>query len=159
MGEEARWVCHTCKTICSRGGRPIIIRTKKFVMADWEHIRETVSRLESLMIGLDTADREMPDLFVRWDGFMSDLKKWLSRHEGHNIHIGSDYTTDSMDLDNYHNETVDNKVSRYTQLEYGVKGTDEWVVNKKRDIKDILDEHASSDDTVEELYYLMIEGL
>lgn len=118
MGEEARWVCHDCKTVCSRGGRPWL-RVKLPVT------RERVSQLRDLLSTVSLG-AELDDHIQNVYGFLSDLNVWLSRHEDHNFHIGSDYTTDMMDLDEYHNETVRGEVSDYTRLEAEQRTADEW---------------------------------
>lgn len=138
MGAEARWVCHTCKTVCSRGGAPVIVRTQgDITVLQLDDIEGSVANLKALIdIGSDR--------YERWTGFVSDLKRWLSKHEGHNTHIGSDYTTDVMDLDDYRNESVDGKVSDATRLEQRTLGCKDWRKARVQAIKDTIMECKST---------------
>lgn len=120
MGEEARWVCHTCKTVCNRGGTPIIIRQRNDIYV------EEIDGIRSAIAELGISIELHRDLRESWIGFLDDLREWVSRHKDHNIFIGSDYTTDHMDLDDYRDETVDGDVADYTRLEAQTRTAEEW---------------------------------
>ncbi len=136
MGADARWVCFTCKTVCCRGGNPITINN----VVSESDIRAGLSNLEELLKLVKVDKNGLASLL----SFLEDLATWLSRHEGHNIHVGSDYTTDMMDLDDYHNESVDGKVSDYTRLEAQTKSVNEWRQTSINSIKKVLRECEST---------------
>lgn len=75
--------------------------------------------------------------------FSDDLRKWLSCHEAHNIHIGSDYSTDNSDLDDYYNESVDGKKSDATRLELQTRSWEDWHRVQVDKIKAIMLKNAS----------------
>ena len=148
MGESARWVCHTCKTVCPQGGRPIFQGTPSEITTD--DIDNLRGQIEALNTEVRVKDE---DVMI---SFLNDLRKWLSRHEGHDIHIGSDYSTDMMDLDDYRNESVDGKVSDCTRAEAREKSMDEWIETSIREIDSIIQEcinmKKKSRDAAVELY-------
>lgn len=104
MGNDARWVCNTCKTVCSRGGRLIFHETLCTMSV------ATIAQLKSEIH--DLSHKVVIGDLDHIVGFLDDLQVWVRRHEGHNIHIGSDYSIDEMDLGGYHNELMNGKVSR-----------------------------------------------
>lgn len=129
MGEDARWVCHTCKTVYSRGGRPIFQSIpRELTVGEIDAYKEQIRAFHEVF------RLEDEDTMI---SFLDDLRRWASRHEGHNVHIGSDYSTDMMDLEEYHDETVDGEVSDLTEFEAQVqamKGLEERTINKIRDV-------------------------
>jgi hypothetical protein len=137
MGEDARWVCHDCKTVCSRGGNPIIKRPLgDITTGEIDAIKENVGRL-GISITLHKELRET------WYSFLNDLRKWVSRHQGHSTYIGSDYTTDVMELDDYRDETVDGKVNDYTRLEAKTRTAEGWRNAGIEKIKGLIMEHSA----------------
>lgn len=158
MGADARWVCIDCKTVCNRGGRPIVTRSGNDIsMLEVDGIKENLATLKTL---IDIED----DRYRSWMDFLDGLRKWLSRHEGHNIHIGSDYTTDMMDLDDYHNESVEGKVSSCTRYEARCKSVDEWEATARKEIGQIIRKHKdeiahnNTDTVANELYQKFSTG-
>lgn len=132
MGADARWVCHTCKTVCSRGGRPIfrvenVVDTRGGVT----YLKELLARVNSL-IELDDCDR-----YIK---FLDDLHKWLGRHESHLIYVGSDYSTDAMDLEDYHEEAVDGKVSKMTRHKVNMSCLNAFEADAIEDIETLIQE-------------------
>lgn len=150
MGEDARWVCNTCKTVCYRGGRPIFQGIPAYMsLHGIRQHKEQITSFSSTFV-LDDKDSMI--------GFLDDLQRWLSRHEGHNIHIGSDYSTDMWDLDDYHSETVDGKISKLSNMDVRMSVVDAIAESSIRDIQKTLEEYADNRDELssrkiaEELY-------
>lgn len=131
MGQDARWVCYTCKTVCSRGGRPLVRGMDSIEAVNQARLLIAQARE---VFELDGKPEEV-------SSFLNDLSKWLSRHQTHNIHIGSDYSTDMMDLDDYHNESVDGKVSDCTRFEVRCKSVDEWEATARKQIEQVIRKH------------------
>lgn len=135
MGEDARWVCHTCKTVCSRGGRPIF----QFIPDDLSI--GDIDNLKKQIVGLSR------EIVIENEGnivsFLDDLRTWLSRHIGHKTHIGSDYSTDVMDLDDYHNEAISGEVSSLTRHEARMESVNEWELKTIREIEQVIGEHST----------------
>ncbi len=158
MGADARWVCHDCKVVCSRGGQPMIIRCLSMDFDELNYIKSKMDRLRVLMGELDMIDSTEQEKFNRWNDFMEDLRTWLTKHNGHHVHIGSDYSTDTMNLDDYHNESVDGKVSDCTRHEAMSKDVSEWRQTSINEIKQIITRHGINielgklDVVAEELY-------
>ena len=105
MGEDARWVCSTCKTVCYRGGTPI-----------FEHIPPGITTVQDIKaqkaqfcLVMETI-RLVGDDKDHYISFFDDLMVWLTRHEGHYIYIGSDSSTDMWDFDDFHRETLEGTV-------------------------------------------------
>lgn len=115
MGEEARWVCNTCRTVCSRGGRPLTHSVKTL-----DGVAKARSALASASVFMEVSNH---DYLVM---FLDDLYSWLCRHQGHNIHVGSDYTIDAADLRKYYNESVDGRRSDATRLELETRSWKDW---------------------------------
>lgn len=134
MGADAKWVCNTCRTVCSRGGRPIFKTVPvNPTVRGMKLLKQQFSRLME-MIELVTDDKE------RYIFFLDDLVAWLSRHENHDVHIGSDYSTDFMDLDEYRDETVDGKISSMTRIEAKLSSINQWSETVVRSIQIIIEE-------------------
>lgn len=109
MGADSRWVCHTCKTVCSEEGRPLLKSVR-------EHM--AIEDIVALKLQVADLDAEVEILDVeRATSFLDNLGTWLERHKDHEIHIGSDYSTDMMELDDYHDETIKGKVAKITKHE------------------------------------------
>lgn len=135
MGEDARWVCNTCKTICYRGGTPAIqhgaIESRQEVTTLKEELRHL---MESLRI--EDCDDKMQ--------FLDDLYTWLGVHEGHNILIGSDYSTDNMDLDNYRVESIDGVTHELTIIEEQEQGYKDAGAEALEFIMQAIEEYADN---------------
>lgn len=147
MGADARWVCHTCMTICARGGTHIFKSIPEFSTV--EEVRLIKDQFCDLMqtIELVTDNEE------RYISFFDDLMIWLKRHEGHNTHIGSSYSTDMMDDEDYRNETLSGHVDTMTRGEKMVGMEVEARVQTVEDIKGIIDKHGSNTQAAaQELY-------
>lgn len=138
MGANTMWVCITCKTVCSRGGKPI------YFAAGFDMTKEGIANLNRSLHTLCTVIEL--DGCEHATGFLDDLTTWLGRHEGHYIHIGSGYSTDMMDLDDYHNETVDGQVSRFSRLEVDLAYYNEWQESSILDIQKVIEEYADNKD-------------
>lgn len=136
MGTDARWVCHTCKTVCSRGGSPL---TKGI------HTRRQVDDAKDLLFRVE-AVFDIGNIVEDVTPFLDDLRMWLFRHEDHNITVGSDYATDFMDLDDYRNESVSGKVSGCTRLEAQTKSMNEWEQTAINEIKRIIRRYTDDTD-------------
>jgi hypothetical protein len=133
MSESARWVCHTCKTVCDRGGR--VAAKGIFSTRQVELARLLLKRAHEVF--------EFDELVEDISRYLADFEKWLSRHESHNIHIGSDYTTDMMDLCDYFNETVGGAKSDVTRLELASRNADRWRSAGIDKVKSIILAHKS----------------
>lgn len=150
MGEDARWVCHTCKTVCPRGGRP--------ELREFNTSIRRLARLRLLLADLDPIV-DIDGLKDHLIPFIDDLQRWLGRHKDHDIHIGSDYSTDMMDLENYHNETVDGKVDKRTRIECQLQAVNEIEAESIERIKKVIEEYAvnpgeiSLEKVAKDLYY------
>lgn len=146
MGEDARWVCHTCKTVCPRGGRPIFKTIPRYLTLQEVRVyRAAITRISSVF---DTGD--FADIAIV---FLDQLSVWLKRHQGHNIHIGSDYSTDMMDLEEYHNETVGGVVDKLTRINSQLATVGIIERDSVQQIKSTILKHGSdADAAAKELY-------
>lgn len=136
MGADARWVCHTCKTVCSRGGRPLFQHVAdSYTVESIDLFKEVLSRFHSVF---EFDDHE------RYVSFLDDLKGWLSRHQIHSIHIGSDYSTDGMDLEDYYDESIDGKKSSMTRGEIEMSCFKDWEERSIGDIEEIIKKHGEN---------------
>lgn len=138
MGADARWVCHTCMTVCPRGGKHIFTTVLDGPTVD--EVEGIKTRFCSLMqdIELITDDKN------RYITFLDDLILWLRRQEGHNTHVGNDYSTDGMDLEDYHDETVGGDVSSFTRHEVDMACFNEWEESSIRDIQQAIEAYADN---------------
>lgn len=133
MGADATWVCHTCKTVCCRGGEPSLIATsERMALQEIVRLKNDLATLSNIL-RLRDKDAVM--------SFLDDLHRWLGIHFGHKLHIGSDYSTDIMDLDDYHNEIMDGKISSLTRAEARQKGVEEWEQTRRKEIGYIIRKH------------------
>lgn len=146
MGADARWVCHTCKTVCPRGGRPVLRYGTEY----------SVEEVESILGQVVTLSTSIEEVYLEKDVivfFLNDLKRWLTKHEGHVIYIGSDYSTDMMDLDNYYDETVDGKKGSMTRHEVQMGCLQDLEERALEDIKETIRKHEDDlDAAARELY-------
>lgn len=104
MGVDARWVCHTCKTMCfADGARSILVHGV------------SVADLEAFLI---LAPKITKGHYISgWDtllGTARDHLRWRKRHEGHKIYITNDSSVSRSDFPDYRAETVGGKVSKET---------------------------------------------
>ncbi len=83
--------------------------------------------------------------------FLDDLSKWLKRHQGHSFHIGSDYSIDGMDIDEYRNETLAGTVSALTRQEVALANYNEWNQSYILEIEGMVNECISGKRTVRSL--------
>ena len=111
MGEDARWVCLTCKTVCYRGGTPILRSVQRtLTVKEVDSIKTQFHNvMHSIQLVNDDADR--------YTSFLDDLSAWLCVHESHDIHVGSDYSTDMWDFEDYRVEGVDGAAHTLTIME------------------------------------------
>lgn len=130
MGADARWICHTCKTVCYRGGKPLLQSTRKAMTV--EEVGTLLVKVSDLHSELKLSDAETTV------SFLNDLKLWLERHEEHDIHIGSDYSTDMMELDDHYEEAVDGKRSVVTLLEACMQSVSAMEETAVREIEDVI---------------------
>lgn len=146
MGADARWVCHTCKTVCSRGGTPVVYYHDGVVTA-----MEVRTLLESVnALGLEEGHFFEKDVIT---SFLDDLISWLGRHEGHVSNIGSDYSTDGMDLEDYYDEAVDGTKNSMTRHEVQMGCLQVFEKRALEDIKNTIREHGDDlDGAARELY-------
>lgn len=148
MGADARWVCHTCKMVCPRGGRPMFVTIPRaLTLQDIVWMKTYLAKLRATFELQDGEDIT---------SFLNDLHSWLGRHFGHDIHIGSDYSTDMMDLGDYRNESVDGKVSDCTRAEAQEKSMEEWAETSIQRIEEAIQGCVKGEKSVrataEELY-------
>lgn len=142
MGADARWVCHTCKTICHADGsrdhwggkEPPTLEELELAIKAAEVVAEYMSD--------SYYDRETP---VR---FLSSLHKWLSRHVGHNVCITSDYGTDMMDDEDFRTEHVDGTVHELTHEEEMEEARVESEARAVSVVKGIIEKYTDSKDGV-----------
>lgn len=142
MGESARWVCSTCKTICYRGGTPI------FKGIPESPTIEELKSLKTAFCSLMSRIRLVTDDEDRYVYFMDDLITWLSVHEGHNIHIGSDYSTDMWDLEDYRVEAIDGTTHKLTILEEAEEARSKTYSNAISRVSKLIDEYADNKDNM-----------
>lgn len=135
MGADARWVCHTCKTVCSRGGRPMLNIGASFLADNIPELKARVSFFAEAFM-LDDKDRYI--------SFLDNLYTWLSRHKEHNIHIGSDYSIDGMSLEEYYDELLDGTISKMTRIEAQLACFDQWQESSVRDIEETIKRHGKN---------------
>lgn len=145
MGADAVWVCHTCKTVCPRGGTPILrSSSEEMTVESTVSLKGQISDLGS-KLEIDNKDRII--------SFLDDLAAWLFRHQAHQIHIGSDYSTDLADLGDYYSETVDGKVSKITRYEAQCLDTNAFEETSIQEISTVIqaciDGRAARDGAVE----------
>jgi hypothetical protein len=112
--------------------------TPSITQAEIENMRSMVA---SLNLGVD-----LDDIADRIFNFLTDLSTWLSRHEGHDIHIGSDYSTELANLDEYRNESMDGKVSVFTRYEARCKSISEWRQTAVNEIKRVIANYGLVDE-------------
>lgn len=145
MGADARWVCHTCKTVCSGAGRPIFRSCNPVYSKHEIHaLKEDLCKMNRVV--------ELED-YNRYTSFLDNLSRWLGRHEDHNFHIGSDYSTDMMDLEDYRDESLGGEVSRLTRHEIDMGYYNDFVKSQINDIKEIITKHGGDvDSAAKELY-------
>lgn len=142
MGEDARWVCHTCKTVCFRGGEPYL--NKHLNQLDDGDLVYAKTQL-AILIATTGLDHLKPTY-----DYFSDLVKWTSNHIGHTVHFGSDVTTDHMDLNDYRIESIAGVKSELTIGESANKAYTEWRRAKLEETKNIISLTVTSKLTVEE---------
>lgn len=140
MGADARWVCHTCKTLCSRGGRPV-----PFAVG-FDMSKQSIINLKKTYCTLG-AVMEMDDQ-KRIVGFLDDLIVWLGVHEGHNIHVGSDYSTDMMDLEIYKKEAINGTTHKLTMIEEEEEARSKAEAKGIDTIKGLIEEYADNKDSM-----------
>lgn len=149
MGADARWVCHTCRTVCYRGGRPIFLSAVCGEMSVSQ-----IDNLERSLVAI--CEQVLIENQEHIFSFLSDLRRWLSKHEGHNLHVGSDYSTDMMDFGDYYEETVDGKKSVITVNDAHMQSVDAMEETVIREIEGILGKcvagKKSVRETAEKLY-------
>jgi len=130
MGADSRWVCHTCKTVCSGEGRPLLKGFHEgMIVEDIYALKQQIANLDA---EIEILDKE------KAISYLDNLRTWLERHQGHRIHIGSNYSTDMMDIDDYYDETVKGNVSKITRHEARSLGTEALVESSIREISGVI---------------------
>lgn len=104
MGVDARWMCHTCKTMCCADGARSVLNHDAAI--------EDVKKL------LELAPRITDGYCIGgWDYLLkicSNFINWTSRHKGHKIAISNDSSISRDDLPDYRSETVEGEVGDKT---------------------------------------------
>lgn len=140
MGVDARWVCHSCKTICCANGfRDLWAHPKKIPTP--EDIYQIIESTEGVAGGLIKPD-ELPDLGKALK-FLEVMAGWLSRHRGHDILIANDYMLDLIDLEEYRTEEVDGTIHSLTKYGEQVRAAKEAEEQAVRRIQKKIEEYAS----------------
>lgn len=117
MGVDARWICHTCKTVCfADGARSILSYDIKFDAA--QHFLTLAPKItDGSYIG-------------GWEDLLKTLEdfvKWYRRHNGHQVLMTNDISLDFADLSDYRNEMVNGQLSPTTFGEDASAQTDFYL--------------------------------
>lgn len=106
MGVDARWICHTCKTMCCADGARSYLNydleleeAEKFL----SYIEETYRKIFS---GYHTEYLDSSELEC-----LRSFTKWAKRHKDHSIQLTNDATVSRDDLPDYRAESVDGTIN------------------------------------------------
>lgn len=119
MSVEARWICHTCKTICCAGGRRDILNYKSFPEGlDLEYI--DMASYMVVYLGRKLIIEDYAHVPNRVFDFLEHLRKWIRRHGNHAVNITNDHGLDMFDLSGYHMETTAGVIGKtWEEFHYG----------------------------------------
>ena len=108
MSVDARWICHTCKTICFANGARSYLNYKLGLEAAEEFLKFLDTSYNKIFFSSYTSEFYESNEVRSLRHFV----KWAGRHKGHRLLLTNDHSVSPDDFPDYKAETVDGVVSK-----------------------------------------------